>query len=159
MWLTGLGSGAACAAPAEEIKDQGKALLTRMCGNCHAVGPTGNSPRRGAPAFRTNGERYNISELTDRMTEQLISIHPDMPDFRFTEREAKAIRTYLYSIQPSSLYAKSGLGSGADERRKWLSQWKNLLTARDEILVQWRWQQVFGVVRRARNPFTDSSGG
>jgi mono/diheme cytochrome c family protein len=77
----------------------GKALLTRMCGNCHAVGPTGDSPHLGAPAFRTIGERYSITELTEKMTEQLISIHPDMPDFRFNEQEAKAIRVYLYSIQ------------------------------------------------------------
>ena len=40
-----------------------------------------------------------VTELTERMTEQLISIHPDMPDFRFTGQEAKAIRSYLYSIQ------------------------------------------------------------
>ncbi len=70
-----------------------------MCGNCHAVGPTGDSPHRGAPPFRRIGERYNITELTERMAEQLISIHPDMPDFSFTEQQAKAIRGYLYSIQ------------------------------------------------------------
>jgi mono/diheme cytochrome c family protein len=70
-----------------------------MCGNCHAVGPTGGSPHRGAPPFRTIGTIYNIAELTDKMTEQLISIHPDMPDFRFTEQEANSIRAYLYSIQ------------------------------------------------------------
>jgi hypothetical protein len=33
------------------------------------------------------------------MAEQLISIHPDMPDFSFTEQQANAIRGYLYSIQ------------------------------------------------------------
>jgi cytochrome c len=95
--VTLLGTGPAWAAPAP--KDQGKALLTRMCGNCHAVGPTGDSPHRGAPPFRTISTIYNIAELTERMTEQLISIHPDMPDFRFTEQEATAIRSYLYSIQ------------------------------------------------------------
>ena len=87
------------AAPAEETKDQGKAWLTRMCGDCHAVGPTGDSPHLGAPAFRTIGERYSITELTEKMAEQLISTHPDTPDFRFTEQGAKAIRGYLYSIQ------------------------------------------------------------
>jgi mono/diheme cytochrome c family protein len=93
-------TGLAVDAPAAEPKDQGKALLTRMCGNCHAVGPTGDSPHRGAPPFRTIGTIYDITELTERMAEQLISIHPDMPDFRFTEQQAKAIRAYLYSIQP-----------------------------------------------------------
>jgi mono/diheme cytochrome c family protein len=98
-WVILLGTGPVWAAPAAEPKDQGKALLTRMCGDCHAVGPTGDSSHRGAPPFRTIGTIYNIAELTERMAEQLISIHPDMPDFRFTEREAKAIRAYLYSIQ------------------------------------------------------------
>jgi mono/diheme cytochrome c family protein len=92
-------TGPAWTAPAAEPKDQGKALLTRMCGNCHAVGSTGDSPHRGAPPFRTIGTIYDITELTEEMTEQLISIHPDMPDFRFTAQEAKAIRAYLYSIQ------------------------------------------------------------
>ena len=95
--VTLLGTSPAWAAPAP--KDQGKALLTRMCGNCHAVGPTGDSPHRGAPPFRTIGTLYSITELTETMTEQLISIHPDMPDFHFTEQEAKAIRAYLYAIQ------------------------------------------------------------
>ncbi len=93
------GSGSAWAAPAAETKDQGKALLTRMCGSCHAVGPTGESPHRGAQPSRKIGERYDITELTERMAEQLISIHPDMPDFSFTEQQAKAIRSYVYSIQ------------------------------------------------------------
>ena len=84
---------------ADQPEDRGKALLTRMCGSCHAVGATGNSPHPGAPAFRTIGTRYNIAELTDRMTDRLVSIHPDMPDFQFSEQDAKAIRSYLYSIQ------------------------------------------------------------
>ena len=87
------------AARADQPADRGKALLTRMCSSCHAVGPTGNSPHPGAPAFRTIGTRYNIAELTDRMTDRLVSIHPDMPDFQFGEQDAKAVRAYLYSIQ------------------------------------------------------------
>jgi mono/diheme cytochrome c family protein len=92
---------AALAGPAlaDQPEDRGKALLTRLCGSCHAVGPTGNSPHVGAPAFRTIGTRYNIAELTERMTDRLVSIHPDMPDFQFSEQDAKAIRSYLYSIQ------------------------------------------------------------
>jgi mono/diheme cytochrome c family protein len=84
---------------ADQPVDRGKALLTRMCSSCHAVGPTGNSPHPGAPAFRTIGTRYDIAELTDRMTDRLVSIHPDMPDFQFGEQDAKAVRSYLYSIQ------------------------------------------------------------
>ena len=98
--LTFLGIGPASLAPAREPEDRGKVLLTRLCAGCHAVGRTGESPHRGAPPFRTIGERYDIAELTDRMTDRLVSTHPDMPDFQFSEEDAKAIRSYLYSIQP-----------------------------------------------------------
>jgi len=86
-------------ARADQPEDRGKALLTRMCSSCHAVGATGNSPHPGAPAFRTIGTRYDIAELTERMTDRLVSIHPDMPDFQLGEQDAKAVRSYLYSIQ------------------------------------------------------------
>jgi mono/diheme cytochrome c family protein len=84
---------------ADQPEDRGKALLTRMCSACHAVGPTGDSPHAGAPAFRTIGTRYDIAELTERMTDRLVSIHPDMPDFQLGEQDARAARSYLYSIQ------------------------------------------------------------
>jgi hypothetical protein len=56
-------------------------------------------PASWCSTISEDGERYNITELTERMAEQLISIHPDMPDFSFSEQQAKAIRGYLYSIQ------------------------------------------------------------
>jgi cytochrome c len=87
------------AAAAEALEDRGKELLTRLCARCHAVGKDGQSPHRGAPVFRSIGDRYNINELTERMSDRLISTHPDMPDFQFSQADAKAIRAYLYSIQ------------------------------------------------------------
>jgi mono/diheme cytochrome c family protein len=86
-------------AAAQGLEARGKALLTRMCAQCHAVGKTGDSPHIGAPRFRVLGNRYDIGELTDRMTERLVSTHPDMPDFQFSTEDARAVRAYLYSIQ------------------------------------------------------------
>jgi mono/diheme cytochrome c family protein len=86
-------------AMADQLEDRGKALLTRMCSSCHAVGLTGDGPHRGAPPFRSIGTRYDIAELTERMTDRLLSTHPDMPDFQFSEPDAKAVRADLYSIQ------------------------------------------------------------
>ncbi len=86
-------------AHAGQLEDQGKALLTRLCARCHAVGKTGASPHVGAPPFRSIADRYNIVELTERMSERLISTHPDMPDFQFSQANARAVRAYLYSIQ------------------------------------------------------------
>jgi cytochrome c len=86
-------------AHAGQLEDQGKTLLTRLCARCHAVGKTGASPHVGAPPFRSIGDRYDIRELTERMSERLISTHPDMPDFQFSQADAQAVRAYLYSIQ------------------------------------------------------------
>ena len=87
------------AAQAGELENRGKLILTRLCAGCHAVEKVGASPHRGAPPFRSIGDRYDINELTERMSEQLVSTHPDMPDFKFDRQDAKAARAYLYSIQ------------------------------------------------------------
>jgi mono/diheme cytochrome c family protein len=86
-------------AQAGELEDRGHQILTRLCAGCHAVEKVGSSPHFGAPPFRSIGHRYDIHELTERMTDLLVSTHPDMPDFRFSEADAKAARAYLYSIQ------------------------------------------------------------
>jgi mono/diheme cytochrome c family protein len=86
-------------AQANTLEDRGKTLLTRLCARCHAVKTTGRSPHVGAPPFRSIGDRYDISELTERMTDRLVSTHPDMPDFQFSEEDARAVRAYLYAIQ------------------------------------------------------------
>ena len=51
-------------AAAEDLK-LGEALLAKNCGSCHAVGRSGDSPRKDAPALRTLGKRYPI-ELSGR---------------------------------------------------------------------------------------------
>jgi mono/diheme cytochrome c family protein len=86
-------------AQAGELENRGHRILTRLGAGCHAVDKVGSSPHFGAPPFRSISDRYDIYELTERMTEQLVSTHPDMPDFRFSEDEARAARAYLYSIQ------------------------------------------------------------
>jgi mono/diheme cytochrome c family protein len=97
--LTLIAIGQISIAHAGVLEDHGRALLTRLCARCHAVDEIGASPHRGAPPFRSIGDRYDIGELTERMTERLVSTHPDMPDFQFNSEDAKAVRAYLYSIQ------------------------------------------------------------
>ena len=86
-------------AAAGVLEYHGKELLTRLCAQFHAIGQEGQSPHLGAPPFRSIGDRYDIRDLTERMTDRLISTHPDMPDFRFSQADAEAVRAYLYSIQ------------------------------------------------------------
>ncbi len=83
---------------ADDLK-QGEALLTRDCSRCHAVGPTGNSPRADAPAFRTLSSRYPIESLEEALGEGIMSGHPDMPEFKYDAGDVGDIIDYLKSIQ------------------------------------------------------------
>ncbi|MGN6571268.1 MAG: c-type cytochrome [Pseudolabrys sp.] len=77
----------------------GAELLQKNCAPCHAVGRTGASPNKEAPAFRTLGQRYPVDSLEEALGEGILSGHPDMPEFRFDADEVGAIIAYLQSIQ------------------------------------------------------------
>ncbi len=77
----------------------GRALAARMCAPCHAIGHSGLSPHTGAPAFRTISRRVDLDTFTNRLREGLTSGHPDMPTFRFSRDDARALTAYLRAIQ------------------------------------------------------------
>jgi mono/diheme cytochrome c family protein len=85
-------------AAAVDIK-RGQELLTRDCGSCHAVGRSGDSAVKDAPAFRTLGQRYPVENLEEALGEGFMSGHPDMPEFKFDADDVGAIIAYLKSIQ------------------------------------------------------------
>lgn len=85
-------------AAAQDAK-QGETLLARDCGRCHAVGRTGDSAHKFAPAFRSLGKRYPIESLEEALGEGIMSGHPDMPEFKFEAGDVGAIIAYLKSIQ------------------------------------------------------------
>ena len=78
---------------------QGRAVADRLCAQCHAVGLSGLSPHTGAPPFRTLGNRVNLNTLKDQLRDNFFSGHPDMPTFRFSRTDARALTAYLLSIQ------------------------------------------------------------
>ena len=86
------------AAAADDLK-LGETLLTRSCGSCHAIGRSGDSPQKDAPAFRTLGTRYPVESLEEALGEGFMSGHPDMPEFKFDADDVGAIIAYLKSIQ------------------------------------------------------------
>ena len=93
-------SGASAAAEeASPLAQQGEALTRRMCAQCHATGRTGTSPHRNAPPFRELGRRLDLDFFSDRLRDSLTVDHPDMPAFRFTREDARAMVFYLRSIQ------------------------------------------------------------
>ncbi|MBS0536951.1 MAG: c-type cytochrome [Proteobacteria bacterium] len=90
---------AAQGAPGAVDLKRGEELLAKNCGQCHAVGRTGDSPRPDAPAFRVLGQRYPIDSLEESLGEGIMSGHPDMPEISFESDDVGAIIDYLKSIQ------------------------------------------------------------
>lgn len=87
------------AAFAQDPSDIGRALLQRSCASCHAIGKTGDSPNAGAPPFRTLGRSYDLDQFPRQLQRGVVSGHPDMPEFKFNEADARAAGVYLRSIQ------------------------------------------------------------
>jgi cytochrome c len=91
---------ASCAAQALDPEQRrAKAMLENLCGRCHAVGRTGQSPNPLAPAFRTFGEKLYDTDMVQRLQDGLTTIHRDMPTFHFDRHQAAAAVNYLRLIQ------------------------------------------------------------
>jgi mono/diheme cytochrome c family protein len=81
-------------------QQHGKELLEKLCGRCHAVGETGQSPNVDAPPFRTFGDdKLYDNDFGQRLQNGLSTIHKDMPTFQFNRRDAEAAVNYLKAIQ------------------------------------------------------------
>jgi cytochrome c len=89
---------AASPAAAQELAARGHALLSEMCASCHAIEKSGASPHPAAPQFRVISRRFEIDDLYEKLREGLSSGHRDMPTFRFTREDARAVRAYLREI-------------------------------------------------------------
>jgi mono/diheme cytochrome c family protein len=92
---------AAVSVPASAADDpkHGEQLLQKNCASCHAIGRSGDSPHKFAPAFRTLGQRYPIESLEEALGEGIVSGHPDMPEYKFDADDVGDIIVYLKSIQ------------------------------------------------------------
>jgi mono/diheme cytochrome c family protein len=77
----------------------GRALAERMCAGCHAIDRNGTSPHVGAPPFRELDRRLDLDSFVSRLMDGLASGHPDMPTFRFSRQDAKALVFYLRAVE------------------------------------------------------------
>jgi cytochrome c len=84
---------------AQDPVSHGQVLVAEFCAKCHAVGPRGKSRHPGAPPFRTLGRSVDLDELPRALERGITSGHPDMPDFKFSPDDARAVRAYLQVIQ------------------------------------------------------------
>ena len=86
-------------AAAQEDVARGQTLVEENCARCHAARKEGASPLPAAPAFRTLGQRYPVSNLEEALAEGIVTAHPEMPQLAFEPDEVGAIIAYLESIQ------------------------------------------------------------
>src|SRR5690242_14269648 len=105
MRITGLaiafalsvGASAATAQALDPVA-HGRMLVAQNCSACHAVGRRGASPHRAAPPFRMLGRSFDLDDFPQRLVRGLSAMHPDMPEIRFTEDDARDVRAYLRTI-------------------------------------------------------------
>lgn len=91
--------GFACAQEYNPVED-GRALVTMYCTDCHATGTTGESPLAIAPRFRDLHLRYDVDSLSEALVEGIVTAHPEMPQFEFDPEQASAIVAYLKTLEP-----------------------------------------------------------
>jgi cytochrome c len=97
------GSVLAQAAPAQSASTtRGYRLAQGVCGQCHAIGPTGESPKAGAPPFR-DLSRFEPGRSIDEIFAKGILVgHPGMPSIGLSDRDQNDLLAYLRSIQPNA---------------------------------------------------------
>ena len=86
-------------AQAQDPVVQGRRIVEEFCGPCHATSKTGASPHAEAPPFRTLARSFDLDRLSQLLERGISSNHPDMPEFKFNEESARAVRAYLRTIQ------------------------------------------------------------
>jgi mono/diheme cytochrome c family protein len=97
--LLGMVTAAGFSAHAQDPVSHGQALVAEFCGRCHAVGTRGKSRHPDAPPFRTLGRKIDLDDFPRALERGISTGHPDMPNFKFSEEDARAVRAYLRVIQ------------------------------------------------------------
>ena len=90
------GSGAGHAAGPD--LEAGKALAEKYCGNCHAVGPIGESRLAAAPPLREIANRYSVWNLEEALAEGIVTGHAEMPQFVLKPSEITNLLSYMDTL-------------------------------------------------------------
>ena len=85
---------------------EGRAILERNCGRCHAVAPGEASPLKEAPNLAIVLGSYPGERLELELSEGIGSRHPDMPQIQFSAEEITSIYYYLHGEGPDSEYRR-----------------------------------------------------
>lgn len=87
------------AAGEDPLVRRGREIATAACADCHAIGPSGASPKPEAPLFREIGRKYPVESLEEALAEGVVVGHPGMPQVKMRETEISAFLAWLKSIQ------------------------------------------------------------
>ncbi len=77
-------------------ESEGKAILEKNCGRCHAVAAGAASPLKQAPNLWDKLRSYPDERLDFELAEGIGSRHETMPQIQFTDEEITAIFYYLH---------------------------------------------------------------
>lgn len=83
----------------DEAVTRGRKIAEAACAPCHAIGPSGPSPKAEAPLFRELGRKYPVEQLEETLAEGVVVGHPGMPQVKMREGEIAAFIAYLKTIQ------------------------------------------------------------
>jgi len=86
-------------ARAQDPVRQGRLLVKEFCASCHAIGRRGRSPHADAPPLRYIGRSFDLDDFPRTLERGISSNHPDMPEFKFSDENARAVRDYMRTIQ------------------------------------------------------------
>lgn len=76
----------------------GKATLSALCAECHAIAALGDSPNPEAPPFREVMRRYPAASLEESLAEGIVTGHPDMPEVELSPEEIAGVVAYLDAL-------------------------------------------------------------
>lgn len=91
-------------APPEKIADsekmigEGKVLVEKTCGWCHATGSAGKSPNEMAPPFHTLASRHPVLALREPLSRGIAAPHDQMPNFQMPDADVDKIIAYINSL-------------------------------------------------------------
>jgi cytochrome c len=97
--ITGSLCGSAVAQTFSPAAQRGFTFVRTHCGQCHAVGRTGDSPLRIAPPFRNLHKNYPVESLEEALAEGISTGHPSMPEFRLDPGQINDVISYLKSLE------------------------------------------------------------
>ena len=87
------------AAQAQDPVKQGRLILKEYCARCHSIAKRGDSPMVGATPFRTLSHSFEMDGFAQDLRRGILSGHPDMPEFKFSDDDARAVVAFLRTIQ------------------------------------------------------------